>query len=112
MSYHEFSKSSISTVILTFRSTLVPYYLSKLFVVVETEEGGAYNIPMNVKMKIYTNNLHQDDSLLTCKATIPSIVNTLHKTIIPRDMYEKFVSKFYDDRRVEFYNLGFLRIQT
>ena len=37
ISCHGFSKSSIITVIFTCRSSLVPYYLSKVFSVVETK---------------------------------------------------------------------------
>ena len=46
-----FSKSSVLTVILTCRSALVPYYLSKRFIIVKTEEGGVDNIPTTVKIK-------------------------------------------------------------
>ena len=49
MSCHGFVKSSVSTVILTCHNYLVMYYLSKGFVVVETEVGGVDNIPMFVK---------------------------------------------------------------
>ena len=51
MSCHEFSKSSISTVILKCCSALAPYHLSKGFVIFEAEEGGIDNIPMSVKNK-------------------------------------------------------------
>ena len=49
MECHGFDKYTISTVIFTCRSALVPYYLSKVFVVVETEVGGVDNIPTTVK---------------------------------------------------------------
>ena len=57
MSCHGFVKSSVSTVILTCHNYLVMYYLSKGFVVVETEVGGVDNIPMFVKtmLLIYMN---------------------------------------------------------
>ena len=58
-------------------------------------------------MKINADNLHQEDSLIKRKAEITSIVNTLNKIIIARDVYENYASKFYDDRHVEFYNPDF-----
>ena len=58
-------KSSISTVILTCLNALVPYFLSKGFIIVETEEGGLDNITMNVKMKIHADNIYHEDSLQT-----------------------------------------------
>ena len=48
-SCHGFDKSTILTVILTCRNSLVPSYLSKRFIIVETEVGAINNIPINVK---------------------------------------------------------------
>ena len=77
ISCHGFAKSSILTVILTCHNDLVPHYLSKIFFIVETEVGGVDYITMNVKEKINSDNLHQEDSLITRKADIPSVVNKL-----------------------------------
>ena len=71
MSCHGLLKSPISTVILTYPSALVPNYLNKVSVVVETEEGGPYNIPITIKEQINDVNLHNEDILLKCKAAIP-----------------------------------------
>ena len=49
LSCHGISKYSISTGILTCCSALVIYYLSKLFIILETEEGALDNIVMSVK---------------------------------------------------------------
>ena len=51
ISCHVFSKYPISTVVISCRSPIVPYYLSKVFVVVKTEEGGLDNILTVVKIK-------------------------------------------------------------
>ena len=51
MSCHGFVKSSISTYILTCYNSLVTYYISKGFVIIETEVGGVDNIPIIVKNK-------------------------------------------------------------
>ena len=82
-----FSKSSISTVILTFRSALVPYYINIVFFIVDTKEGGRANIPIRVKEQINAVYFNNEYSLLTFKVKIPSIVNTLNKIIIPRDVF-------------------------
>ena len=107
MSCHGFSKYSISTVILTCRSSIVTYYIYKVFVIVETEEVGLYNIPISVKNQINADGLHTEDILLTWKASIPSIVSTLNKIIIPTDIYDTYVYNFYYDHSVTFYNPGF-----
>ena len=60
-------KSSISTVIFTCINDLVPYYLSKVFVINETEVGGFDDIKITVK-KINATRLHKEESLLICKA--------------------------------------------
>ena len=70
MSCHGFSKYSTSTVILTFRSALVPYYLSKGFVIVEKKEDSLDNIPMMTKNQINDDNLHPKYNILTCTTEI------------------------------------------
>ena len=102
-------KSSISTVILSCRNSLVPYYFSKVFVIVETELGGVENIPIIVKNQTNATHLHEEESIITYKASIPATVNTLKKNFIARDIYEKYVSNYYDDRNVESYNLDFFQ---
>ena len=100
MSCHVFSKYPISTVILSYDSSLVQYYLNEIFFIAETEEGGPYNTPITVKDQINAVNLHKEDNLLTYKAEIPSIVKTLNKIIISRDIYDIDVSIFYDEHHV------------
>ena len=51
MSCNGFVKSSISTVILKCQNTLVPYYLSRRFFIVETEVGGVDIITIIVENK-------------------------------------------------------------
>ena len=58
MSCHDFYKYKTSTVILSCRSALVPYHISKGFFIVETEEGGPNNIPISVKNETNSVNLH------------------------------------------------------
>ena len=70
MSCHGFSESTISTVILTCHSSLLPYYFSKGFFV-EKEEGEFENIPEQVLNKINAVPLHDEDIILMCKAEIP-----------------------------------------
>ena len=49
MSCNGFVKSSISTIILTCCNALVPYYISKGFIIVETEVGDVDNISIILK---------------------------------------------------------------
>ena len=57
MSCQGFLKYSLSTIILKCRNSLVPYYLSKGFVIFETEVSGVDNVNIIVK-KINDTNLH------------------------------------------------------
>ena len=52
--------------------------------------------------KINDYSLHDQDSLLTCKSTIKSIVKILNKSVIPRYLYDKY-QFFYDKRNVKPY---------
>ena len=45
MSCSDFSKMTTSTVIFIRRSSLVPYYLSKVFIIVKKVDGVFVNIP-------------------------------------------------------------------
>ena len=72
VSCNGFSKYSKSAVILTCLTDLVPYYISKVFVIVETEVDGVHNIPMSIKNKT-----------------------------------TRTLSKFFDERHVDLYNLEF-----
>ena len=60
---------------------------------------------MTVKMKINVDKLHHKYSLLTFKASIPSLVNTLNKNIITIDVYDTYVYNFRDCHHVELFNL-------
>ena len=67
----ELSKSTISTIILTCRSALVPHYLSKGFLIVGKVEGQFENIPERVLKQINDSPLHDEYIILKCKAAIP-----------------------------------------
>ena len=69
------------------------------------------NITITMK-KINATNFHEKESLLACKADIPSTINTLNKIIISRYVYEKYVFSYYDDRHVESYNLELFFCRT
>ena len=97
---------------MTRHSSLVPYYLSKVFVIVETKDSVLDNIPMNVKNQTNADNLHPEENLLTHKAEISSIVNTLIKIIISIYLYETYVSHFYDNRYVELFHEEFYFCKT
>ena len=106
ISCHWFIKYSILTIILTFRNTLFPNYLSKGNFIFEIEVGGVDNIPIIAK-KINATHLHGEESLLTRKSSTLSIFNTLNKTIISRYLYENYVSNYDDKRHFKSYNLDF-----
>ena len=54
-----------STFFFTCRSALVPCYLSKGLIIVETEEVNLDHVPIRVKNQINSVNLHDEDSLFT-----------------------------------------------
>ena len=67
--------------------------------------GRVDNIPITEKKNINAACLHEEESFLTRKSAITSIFNILKKIAIY--VYEKYVSNFYDDHHVEFYNQEF-----
>ena len=65
-----------------------------MFVVIETEVGVVDNIHMIVK-KINATHFHEEESLISFKAVIPSTVNTLNKIIIARYVYKHYLSNYF-----------------
>ena len=90
ISCHGFKNLTILIAILTCISALVLYYLPKYVFVLEKQEGKFENIPEQVLNQINAPLLHDKDSILMCRAAIPSIVKILNKIVIPRDLYDYF----------------------
>ena len=104
ISCHGLVNYSIPKVILKFRSDLVTYYISKGFVIVETEEGVIDNTPTNVNIKIHDDSLHPEDSSST-QSGISINCQYIKKIIISRDVVKNYASNFYDYHHIEFYTL-------
>ena len=50
---------------------------------------------------------HEEDSVLTCKMAIPSIVNTLNKIYILRAVYDTYATNYYNEHHVETFKIKF-----
>ena len=68
-----------STVILTCGRNVVPYYLSKFFVMLAQNSQDLKKIPTRVRQCIHIVYMDEDDSLITCNMAMPSIDNNLKK---------------------------------
>ena len=62
---------------------------------------------IRVQKKINAVAKHNEDSVLTYKMVIPSIVNTLNKIYIPMDLYDVYATNFYIVCHLETFNLKF-----
>ena len=60
----------------------------------------------NVQEKINAVEKNHNESVITFKTSIPLVVNTLNKMDIPRNLYDKFDSEFYNDLNVESFNFN------
>ena len=100
-----FAKYQESTVILTCRSAIVSFYLSKGFVIVKTKEGGLYKVPINVKNQINTVSKHNKYSVITCKTAIPYIANTLNQIYTSRAVYNTYAESIYGEYHIETFKL-------
>ena len=96
-----------STVVITCHTALMQNYLSKVFLIVEKVEDIFVNIPERVLKQINDSSLHDEGRLLTGKAPIKPIVKTLNKIVITRDVYDKFMYIWYDERHVKPYTEQF-----
>ena len=69
------------TVILTCRSKLVSYYLSKGFLILEKYSPEMNNVTIRVKQCICAVDIHKNSSLITCNREIPSVGSTLKQNV-------------------------------
>ena len=93
--------------ILTCRSIIVSYFISKCFVIVETKEGNLDKFLRNIQEQNNSVVRQNNDSILTCKTVITSIVNILKNIYIHRTLYGEYFTKLYDDHHVEIFDLHF-----
>ena len=101
-----FSKLKISTVIFTCCSALVPYYLSKDFVIFEKVEDKFENIPEQFLRQINASPLHDEYRLLTYKSSMSYIVKILKFFVILRYVYGKFLSRYQFVSKTSLTNLS------
>ena len=93
---------------MTYQISLVSYYLSNIFVIIEKNECALDKVPLNAKNNIHALYKHDNDCDFTWKTVITLIVNTLHNIYIPNNLHDKYDSNFYDDRHIEGYIIYFL----
>ena len=92
-----FSQKYNPTVILTFRSKLVSYYLSNFFFVIQKYPTATNNTPNIFKIYIYSVYMRDNDSVMTCNREIPSIDNTQNKI-----HSDEFTSTYYENKNYGF----------
>ena len=101
MSCHDFSKPTTSKVIITYHKALVLYHLTREFRIVKKVKCVFYNSSERVLRKTNTSPLHEKDRLLTCKSAVPSIEKTFNQNLNFRNVYDKFLSSWFDERYVK-----------
>ena len=106
MSCNDSSKLTISIVTITCCSALVPYYLSKGFLLFKKKK---------VKFKIYQNKFSRKSILLhyMTKTAFWRVKQKYHpfsnleQIVTPIDVYDNFQYRFHDERHVKPYNKQF-----
>ena len=77
MSCHGFTKDNNTTVILTCRSKLVSYHLSKEFLIPENNSDALIDVPKRVNQQISAEDLHPNYDVMACNRAIPFAANNL-----------------------------------
>ena len=78
LSCNSFIQEKNSTLILTCRSKLVSYYLSKGFVTIEFFSKASKNVPQTVQNSINAINMYESDSIMSYSTQMNLIKNTLN----------------------------------
>ena len=79
-----------STLILTCRSKLLLYYLSKGFMVLAQDSQSLNNVPLIFKERIHYVNMFDSDSAKTCNGAIPEIETNLKKICLSTTLLNEF----------------------
>ena len=87
LSCHVFEINCPATVTLTWCSGLNGYYLSKGFVIDDSDAAWINQIPKHVPEYIIAFNKKINVSIPTCKTPIPYIINRLNNISIPKYVY-------------------------
>ena len=80
------------------RSKLVSYYLSKGFEIIDQDYQAPKDMYLRVKQRIHAINMFDNDYLTTCSTTITSVKNNLKKTHLSENIFNSFISTYYDDQ--------------
>ena len=98
ISYHGFVNDKKPTVILSYCSTFVEYFLSKGFLILENGSIALNNLPLFVKQIIDAEILHKNYFVMACYRAISSEANTLKIIIICSSFFTGFASAYYNDK--------------
>ena len=83
--------------ILTYRSKLVSYHLSKGSVITEKSSQALNNVPQTVQNHSNAINMHESDSRISCCTPIPSVANTLKNIYLGGPLWYEFTPEYYND---------------
>ena len=90
------------TLILTYRSKLVSYYLPKGFAIIQQASQALNNVPLRVKNCIHDINMFDIDYIMSFGTSITSVANTLKKIYLVGAILDKSTSEYYNDRNATF----------
>ena len=88
-----------STVILNCRSRMVNKYLAKLFYVIENDSKQLSMLTNDVKLRINVIDQLDTDFVMKNNTEISSVVNTIKKLHIQKNIYSIYKQEFYKDKK-------------
>ena len=91
-----------STLILTCRSKLVLYHLSKGFLIFEQAYQALKNVTLRVQNRINDINMFDCDYIVSCSTAITSVLNTLNNIYLGGPIWDEFTSEYYNDKNDTF----------
>ena len=71
---------------MTWHNTLVSYYPSKVFVILDNNSDAMTNVTKHVTQRIHAEDLHPNNYIMMCNRAIPYASNTVNKIHISSDL--------------------------
>ena len=105
MSCHVFLKNINSVVVLKCPKSMLEYYLSKGFTLLECNTNNLVKITNEVKYRIHAEEIDNSDKVMTCTSTVLSTSNTLKKLAANKGFNYSYIWREFNNKKYIIINI-------
>ena len=105
MSYHGFLKSIDSVFILKSPRSIMKYYFSKVFTILECNVNNLVKLPNDVKQITHSEEIDNSYKVMTCINTIPSTSKKLKNSVVNKILHSSYIQTYLNDKKEMIINI-------